>query len=348
MILFVKNGHRGNREVRGYIRSLAATLLALSLGVASGGVLADAGEVVFVFGSGSVYRVDGSQEPLKLGLHVDQGDRVVTQVNGRIQIRMADGGLIALRPGSEFIIEAFQFTAQDDGAAAPEGGDHSFFKLLKGGLRSITGMVGQENKEAYRLETPVATIGIRGTDYIVYLCDQTCADQGILAKGLHAVVNKGGIRITNEAGSIDLDEGESGHVADRDSAPVAEIDPGMLMEQVDDLQMPFPQAVLYPSNSGGNDVISGPKGSYEVGLPLSQANETIAALPSSLPGDTAGSLTATGMALTSDNLPGEETDPPAGDAFYSGIAGGNSSAANLPLDELVAQAALADSQQNQE
>ncbi|MCJ7557708.1 MAG: FecR family protein, partial [Gammaproteobacteria bacterium] len=278
--------------MHGYIRSLAATLLALSLGAASGGVLADAGEVVFVFGSGSVYRVDGSQESLKLGLRLDQGDRVVTQVNGRIQIRMADGGLIALRPGSEILIEAFQFTAQDEGAGTQEGDDQSFFRLLKGGLRSITGVVGQENKEAYRMETPVATIGIRGTDYIVYLCDQVCADQGILAKGLHAAVNKGGIRITNEAGSIDLDEGESGHVADSDSVPVAGTDSRILMDQVDDLQMPFPQAVLYPSGAGAGSVISGPKSSYEVQPRLVQTSETLGStaisVSSSIPGSVAG------------------------------------------------------------
>jgi len=49
MILFVKNGHRGNWDVHRYIRSLAATLLALSLGAASGGVLADAGQVTLLF-----------------------------------------------------------------------------------------------------------------------------------------------------------------------------------------------------------------------------------------------------------------------------------------------------------
>jgi len=98
--------------VRKHMIKLASVLLTLILGVASGAALADAGQVVFVFGEGTVYHASGTEVPVSVGLKLEQGDRVVTEVNGRLQIRMADGGLIALRPGSEFVIEAFQFTAR--------------------------------------------------------------------------------------------------------------------------------------------------------------------------------------------------------------------------------------------
>ena len=113
---------------------VASVVLTLVLGAASGAALADAGQVVFVFGAGTVYHANGSDQPVSVGLKLEQGDRVVTEVNGRLQIRMADGGLIALRPSSEFVIEAFQYTAQEESVGENAELDRSFFRLLKGGL----------------------------------------------------------------------------------------------------------------------------------------------------------------------------------------------------------------------
>jgi hypothetical protein len=66
--------------VRKHMIKLASVVLTLVLGVASGAVLADAGEVVFVFGAGTVYHASGSDEPVSVGLKLEQGDRVVTEV----------------------------------------------------------------------------------------------------------------------------------------------------------------------------------------------------------------------------------------------------------------------------
>ena len=55
---------------------------------------------------------------------------------------------------------------------APAGASHAFFSLLKGGFRTVSGLIGKINHEDYSVATPVATIGIRGTDYLTVLCDR--------------------------------------------------------------------------------------------------------------------------------------------------------------------------------
>ena len=185
-----------------------------------------AGTAIFVFGKAEVTADNGAVRSLEKGGSLDEGDRIVTGASGRVQIRLADGGLIALRPASEFLIEAFHYGAgnsasNDDPFSRQE--DVSFFSLLKGGFRSLTGAVGREDKKAYRVRTPVATIGIRGTDYDAVLCAGDCATLSEIVgsdldDGLYVGVNDGGVVLANDSGSLELDANEFGF-AGRDRAP---------------------------------------------------------------------------------------------------------------------------------
>ena len=193
-------------------------MLILFMG-SSGVVFADAGSVLFVYGG--AHRVTSEGERIKLvqGAPVETGDVILTSINGRVQLRLEDGGLIALKPNTEFEIESFVYVPQTDGSAtqaAPE--PKSFFVLLKGGFRSITGAVGRTNKSNYGVRTPVATIGIRGTDYTAQYCAADC--NGGFPDGLSVTVVQGGVTLKNDAGSADIDAGESGFVADALTPPV--------------------------------------------------------------------------------------------------------------------------------
>ncbi len=184
-----------------------------------------AGSAIFVFGKATVVSSNGAVRTLTKGGAVDEGDRIVTGANGRVQIRLRDGGLIALRPATEFEIEAFHYAVdseQDDPFAQRES--VSFFSLVKGGFRSLTGAVGQKDKDAYRVRTPVATIGIRGTDYDAVLCAGDCAalSQALgqsVQDGLYVGVNSGGVEITNDAGSVVLGPQEFGFSGITGKAP---------------------------------------------------------------------------------------------------------------------------------
>jgi hypothetical protein len=105
-------------------------------------------------------KADGSVKVLGLKSEVENGDTLVSEKNTYAQIRFVDNSEITLRPGTTFRIENFSYDAGKPDA------DSAAFNLVKGGLRSITGLLGKRNKEKFSLKTPTATIGIRGTTFI--------------------------------------------------------------------------------------------------------------------------------------------------------------------------------------
>jgi hypothetical protein len=125
---------------------------------------ADAGQVVGtltdVSGPMVARRADGTIRALTAQSAVEQGDTLVTEKGTYARIKFIDNGEITLRPNTQFKIENFSYEA-----AKPEA-DGAFFTLLKGGLRSITGLLGKRNHDKFGLNTPTATIGIRGTTFI--------------------------------------------------------------------------------------------------------------------------------------------------------------------------------------
>jgi hypothetical protein len=105
-------------------------------------------------------KADGSVKVLGLKSEVENGDTLVSEKNTYAQIRFVDNSEITLKPGTTFRIENFSYDAGKPDA------DSAAFSLVKGGLRSITGLLGKRNKEKFSMKTPTATIGIRGTTFI--------------------------------------------------------------------------------------------------------------------------------------------------------------------------------------
>jgi hypothetical protein len=77
----------------------------------------------------------------------------------QVQIRFTDGGFLSLKPNTVFKIEAYMFNAKSD------NNEKAFFRLVKGGLRTVIGAIGKVNRQNYEIRTSNATIGIRGTAY---------------------------------------------------------------------------------------------------------------------------------------------------------------------------------------
>ena len=120
-----------------------------------------AGTIVNLSGPLMAKKANGSVKVLALKSEVEQGDTLVAEKNTYAQIRFIDNSEITLKPSTTFVVEQFDFDA-----GKPEG-DNASFNLVKGGLRSVTGLLGKRNKEKFALKTPTATIGIRGTTFIV-------------------------------------------------------------------------------------------------------------------------------------------------------------------------------------
>ncbi|MEO8486258.1 MAG: FecR family protein [Betaproteobacteria bacterium] len=138
-------------------------LVALVAMLASASVLAQVGRVVLAVGEVAVVR-GADRVRASAGANVGIGDAIVTGADGHAQIRFSDDALVAIKPGSEFRIEAYNFTGRADGS------ERAVFRLVRGGFRTLTGQVGQVNRDTYQVLTTQATIGIRGTHYQLEIC----------------------------------------------------------------------------------------------------------------------------------------------------------------------------------
>ena len=165
----------------------AATLAGMLIGLGSAppAFAAAAGTVTQVLGRVTVASADGNIRKIKKGTGIDEGATINTGSGSFAKIKFEDGGSIFLRPSTRFRVDAFE----NSGGKKKE--EKSFFSLLKGGLRFVTGLIAKRNRNAYRVNTPTATIGIRGTDGALLLDGD----------GVHLRVFDGEVVITTATGA---------------------------------------------------------------------------------------------------------------------------------------------------
>jgi len=196
---------------------------------------ASAARVDFVVGAVNVQTAAGVQRPAAKGTELQSGETLVTGSGGRAQLRFSDGGMVSLQPGSEYRIDDYRFSGSQDGA------EKGFFSLLKGGLRTITGLIGRDNKAAYRVNTSVATIGIRGTEF-------TIAYTG--ANSIAVATGEGAIEVCNNAGCVTMPSGTSAVISGPNTRiERTEVRPRLDPAQPDD----SPLAVFSTSDSRQGD-----------------------------------------------------------------------------------------------
>lgn len=154
-----------------------------------------AGRVVMAVGSVSIQR-GGQTNPARRGAELLAGDAVITGATSNAQVRLADGAVIAMRPDSQFRIDAFNYAGRNDGT------ETATLSLVKGGVRAVTGVIGRGNRDNLKVNAVVATVGIRGTGFNIRFCDTVCqASQPGAAEGLYAGVFEGKIEVANSAGA---------------------------------------------------------------------------------------------------------------------------------------------------
>jgi len=209
--------------------ALAAAALAVSLPAAS---QEQAGTVTHLSGTLSVIRPDGSARILSQRSGVTPGDTLTTQRDSYAQINFSDGSSMTMRPNTQMRIEDYKFVKD-----RPQE-DSSFFRLLKGGLRTVTGLVGKRgNMDAYRIGTSTATIGIRGTSGETLDCTQGCEGVTLnsdrLERGLYHTTYTGSYIITNDAGTQIVNENQFLFVRDAKSPPqILQGDPGLNLREL--------------------------------------------------------------------------------------------------------------------
>jgi len=185
-----------------------------------------AGEVVFTVGDASV-RQDGTAKPLKRGDALYAGNVLTTGNNGYIHIHTVDQGFVSLRPGSRLIIEQYRYDPANPRLNAIK------FRLEEGVMRSVTGKGGEAAKDRFRLNTPVAAIGIRGTDFSVFTTSHetrvSIRTGGVAVSPLNDACQAAALGACSGASVLDLYAGKLDQVLQirrADSKPAIIRDPG--------------------------------------------------------------------------------------------------------------------------
>ena len=149
---------------------LIAAMSVSTLAVAqdsSGMVVASRGEVIALSNGGS--------RELKQGDFIYVNDEILTSGRSFAVLQFTDGAKVTVRPDSTLIIEQYLYAGTDDDAAT--------LNLVSGGLRVITGAMAKTNPENYKVKTPVALMGVRGTEFSIMLCgDELCAEDEMSAE----------------------------------------------------------------------------------------------------------------------------------------------------------------------
>lgn len=157
--------------------------------------------------SGSVVAVDKSKVSRKLvkGSSVYLGDKVITGESGSVRLKMIDDAVLDLRCFSIMVIEEYALNTSSR---------RSIINLLQGSLNKVTGQIGKLTDDIYELKTPVASVGVRGTEYALRVFQtKGCGGTIDADDGLYVEVIKGLVNVHNKAGSEVVAKGETAYVS---------------------------------------------------------------------------------------------------------------------------------------
>jgi len=164
------------------------------------------GAMVFIKGEATARDATGVHS-LTLSSPIREGETLITASGARLAVKMIDDSVITLGANTEFLIERYRYTASSQTGEAA-------MRLAKGVFRAVTGLLGHVDRPSFVVETPVATLGIRGTDY--------WAGYGFFNAGKLEVVLVGGkgVYLQNTAGITELTvPGTGSGTSARDQAP---------------------------------------------------------------------------------------------------------------------------------
>lgn len=168
---------------------LWSLLLLFALGCSGAAWAADpVGRVVLARGEVTALAADGSSRTLARRDEVHEGDTLLTGSGSAVQVRFDDGGMLSLRAETRVEVAAYR-------QAARSGSNQVLLRVLHGALRKVTGLIAQDDPAAFEVETPVASIGVRGTHF-----EAVQEEPDTWVVGVH----EGGLRVYNEYGSINL------------------------------------------------------------------------------------------------------------------------------------------------
>jgi hypothetical protein len=127
--------------------------------------------VMLLRGDMSAKDIAGTERKLLLGSPVYEGETLNTGVQSYAVVAFRDESRITLQAESSFFVEKFKYNK------AVPAEENAVLRLIKGGVRVVTGLIGHIRHENYHFGVAGSTIGIRGTGFDAW-CNGPCASGG--------------------------------------------------------------------------------------------------------------------------------------------------------------------------
>jgi hypothetical protein len=181
-----------------------------------------AGEVISSRGQASAVGQDRKSRALGVGHGVFVGDKIVTGEDGFVQLLMVDGARVDLRCYSIMVIEKYDLQSTRRS---------SILKLLQGSVHKVSGEIGKAKGDVYEMKTPVASVGVRGTEYALRVFQSKGCDGSIDTgdEGLYVKVLEGAVDVQNKAAETAVAKNDTLYIPQLDKRPVEkDIKPGVI------------------------------------------------------------------------------------------------------------------------
>lgn len=223
-----------NGEEMTWMRGAVITLLALAWMApvwAAGGWVYDASGDVSIAVGKKPARSAIKNDAIASDTVINTGDKAYAV------LKFEDGQVVVMQSNSTFHVREYRYE--------PDKIEKSniLFSMLKGGMRFVTGLIGQRNKTAFKLSTPNMTIGIRGTEFMVAMVNNS----------MYSQVVSGSIGLTNAAGTVALSAGQAAVATSATTmatiVPISAL-PAGTFSQLGAIPLP-PATPVFPPAAGG-------------------------------------------------------------------------------------------------
>lgn len=258
------------------IRQLTSLMFALVLGALHAHAWAQPPALVspvarVALAVGEAQRIDarGRIQPIALGTELAEQDRIVTGKDAMLMLVFSDQARLAVRPETELVIRSYRID--------PSGADTRIqLDLVRGAMRQISGQGAHLQPERYRLNTPIAVIGVRGTDFLAK----------VGSSGVETYVHEGMIVVLPSGGAEDA-ASPLATLSAGNAAQYLIVHPGGQIERRSvspaDIEAIFGIRLMAASATRGADTArNGAAGPYESALAALESNRS-ASLPQSSP-----------------------------------------------------------------
>jgi len=150
-----------------------------------------AGKITKVVGDAHIIHADGTKTVAHEGSLIYQGDVVETSKTGAVNMQFSDNTTFAISDNARMSVDQFVYHASNHTGS-------TFFSMLQGVFVYTSGLIGKSDPGAVNIETPVGSIGIRGTVVAAH----------ILPAGQHSEITivDGAITLTNGTGTQELND----------------------------------------------------------------------------------------------------------------------------------------------